>query len=100
METVATFQFSLMDSELQRATSGSDPPKDPSTSSLVVRLPYSYGDMELPRAKKINYELIAALLSLLSDIDKGGQGADAKLQRFFRLCDQLKRQVQGNIMNM
>ena len=86
-----------MDSELKRrATSVSDPPEDPSTSSSVARLPCSYGDVELPRAKIMSSkELIAALLSLLSDVEKGGQDANGKLQRFFELCDQLKRQVQG-----
>ena len=60
------------------------------------------GDMELKekdditRAKIMSSkELIAELLRLLSDIEKGVQ--DDKLQRFFKLCDQLKRQVQGKL---
>ena len=91
-EEIATFQLSLMDSDLKRrATSVSDPPEDPSTSSSVARLPCSYGDVELPRAKIMSSkDLIAVLLSLLSDIEKGGQDANGKLQRFFELCDQLK----------
>ena len=90
-----------MGSEVKRATIGSDSPEDISISSSAERMPCRDRDMELKekdditRAKIMSSkELVAELLRLLSDIEKGVQ--DDKLQKFFKLCDQLKRQVQGN----
>ena len=90
-----------MDSKVKRAKIGSDRPEDNSISSSAERMSCRDGDMELKekdditRAKIMSSkELIAELLRLLSVIEKGVQ--DDKLQRFFKLCDQLKRQVQGN----
>ena len=94
-----------MDSKVKRAKIGSDPPENTSISSSAERIPCSDGDMEsketddVPRAKMMSSkELIAELLRLLSDIEKGAQDTNAslKLQNFFKLCDQLKRQVLGN----
>ena len=90
-----------MGSKVKRAKIGSDPPEDISVSSSAERMSCRDGDMDLKEKDNItrakimsSKELIAELLRLLSDIEKGVQ--DDKLQRFFKLCDQLKRQVQGN----
>ena len=78
-----------MDLEVKRATIGSDPPEDASISSSTESMLCCDRDMELKekdditRAKIMSSkELIAELPRLLSDIEKGVQEPNDKLQKF------------------